>query len=166
MINLANPRIYNPALRRLLFFAVAVPAVGFLFGWASRWLVDFFTDDIGNIERNIHFALISISTYAVLNFVSVLINKNNFVITIDESSVSGPSNTSLWGNPKTVALQSIDSERLLQRTFWEKFWLEKNIWSKDGQKIVISQLFYSQEQEREIVQLLLSLSNGHQEQQK
>jgi hypothetical protein len=141
--------------------------MAFLIGWVSRWVVDFFANDIGNVdvEHAIRFALVSVSTYAVLNFVSVLINKNNFIITIDESSVSGPSNTSVWGSPKTLELQNIDGERLLQRTFWEKFWREKNIWSKDKQKIVVSRLFYSKEQEKEIIQHLLSLSNKFQEQQ-
>ena len=159
MVNIDNRRIYKPAFCRLLLSVVAVPVIAFLIGWASRWIVDLFTNAIGNINRNIDFALVSISTYAALNFISVLINKNNYVISIGESSISGPSNTSIWGDPKTIALHDVDSEKLLQKTFWEKLWFEKNIWSKNRQKIVISRLFYSKEQEHEIIQHLLSLSN-------
>lgn len=151
--------VYIPAFRRILFSAVALPALAYLIAWSLRWFFGLFTDETGGLERSMDFALSTVSTYAVLNFVSVLINKQNFTISISESSVSGPSSASLWASSKTITFQELDSEKLLQRTLGEKLGFEKHIWGKDGQKVVISRFFFSREQEQEIIQRLLFASN-------
>lgn len=154
-----DSRVYTPAFRRILFSAVALPGLAYLIAWSLRWLFDLFTAETGSLERSMDFALGTVSIYALLNFLSVLINKKNFVISISESSVSGPSGASLWAGSKTIAFQELDSEKLLQKTLGEKLGFERNIWGKDGQKVVISRFFFSKEQEQEIIQRLLFVSN-------
>jgi len=163
MVNTDN-RIYKPVFSRLLFSYVGLPILIILLIWGSRLFFDLLMKDIGNLGQRVGFILTLISAYAVVNFVLLLVNKGQFVITIDTSSVSGPSTTNLYGNPKTLPIDKLDTDKLLKRTFWEKLFFEKTIWSKDKEKIIISRLYFSKEQEMEIIQNLLSLSNGIQEQ--
>jgi len=153
--------IYKPSLWRLLFFFVCAPVLALLLGWGTRLLFDYFTSDVGDLRRQVDFILTMIVVWSVLNFVVLMVNKNHFVVMINPRFLSGPSSTSVASQLKTFPLEKIDTEKLLRRTFGERFWQAKFIWSTDREKIMISRLYYSQEQVEEIIEALLSLSKEH-----
>ncbi len=161
MLSTEIKHIYKPSLWRLLFVFVCAPVLAILLGWGTRLLFDYFRNDIGDLRRQADFILTMIVVWSVLNFVTLMINKNHFVVTINPKFLSGPSSTSVVSQSKMFPLEKVDTARLLQRTFWERFWHEKFIWSTDREKIIISRFCYSQEQEEEIIRALLSISKEH-----
>ncbi len=163
MVNTEMNYTYKPPLFRLLFNFVCLPILLILLGWGTRLVIDYFTNDMGDLGRQVNFIVIMITVYAILNFAFLVINKNQFVVMINPESVSGPSSVSLFGNQKTFPIDEIDIERLRHKTLWEKLLLEKAIRGKDGKEIMISRFCYSREQEEEIIEKLLSFSKKLQE---
>lgn len=158
MITPETQYVYKPSLLRLIFFFVCIPILFVLLGWSTRLVIDYSASNIGNLGQQVSSIGITTLTYAVMSFIFLLLNKDQFVVTINPKILTGPANVSLIGNLETFPIERIDREKLMFRTFWEKFWHKKVIWSKDGEKIIISRFCYSREQEQEIIQNLLSLS--------
>jgi hypothetical protein len=130
-------------------------------GLVCRWLVDYFLNYPVDLEQWLsQFVLEGFFLIAIFLIIWSWISKNQYIVTINAASITGPFHGSaLLGDPKVFPLDQVDLSRLRRKMYFGKFWYETEIWSTDKEKILIHWERYSKEQEEEIVATLSLLVN-------
>jgi hypothetical protein len=125
-------------------------AAAFL-GWVSAFLPEIWNGRLDQWWENASFLVSFTAAAALWSFLLIGFNRDWYAIKIDKVSISGQANL---GGRKVILRDELDREKTRRRTMIDKLLKTWKIWDKNGNKIIIQELYFLDDQIEDILKTI------------